>query len=182
MRYIDVKRARELAEEALELLPHDDRPYRRSALHVLIGCLCYEEDPDLDELAGRMDEARAIGDAPESFAGVKLLWFEGLAQWRQGRPDEAVPALRDAYEGLLKHGAYVNAATCALDLARVHLEAGDMDSAVGVAGMLFPVLGSLRHEREALSALTIFRRAAAERALTVELVRDVRGRVEGVGR
>jgi tetratricopeptide (TPR) repeat protein len=179
LRYFDVGRARENAEEALKLLPDDDRPYRRSALHVLIGCLCYEEEPDLDELAVRMDEARAIGDAPESFAGTKLLWFEGLTHWRQGRPGEAVPALRDAYDGLLQHGAHVNAATCALDLARVHLEAGDMGSASGVAGMLFPVLGALRHETEALSALAIFRRAATERTLTVELVQDVQGRVEG---
>jgi hypothetical protein len=79
-----------------------------------------------------------LNDDPATFAGVKLLWFEGLASLRRGEPD-AAPKLRQAFDGLVKHGAYVNAATCALDLAQAHLDAGDKASAFAVAGLVFPV-------------------------------------------
>ena len=90
--------------------------------------------------------------------------------------------LLDAYNGLPRHGAYVNAATCALDLADAHLAADDMEAAANVAGKLFPVLGALRHEREARAALRIFCRAAEGRTLDVELVDEVRRRSPGARR
>ena len=94
-------------------------------------------DADSDQLTLWLERARSIDDPPESFAGVKLKWFEGLACQRRGRPSEAVRWLDDAFTGLLDHGADVNAATCGLDLAEAHLADGDMDAAVGVAGRLF---------------------------------------------
>jgi len=76
------------------------------------------------------------------------------------------------------HGAYVNAATCGLDLAGAHLANGDMDAAAAVAGRLFPIFGKLRHNREAQASLVIFQRAAEARRLDGELIRDVRRRLE----
>jgi hypothetical protein len=178
---IDRDVAKNLAERALDVLPESDLAYRRSALHVLLGCLCYSESPDLDELDRRLDEVRALDDSPESSPGLKLIWSEGLAKLRRGQPSEAVLRLRSSYDGLLKLRAHGYAAACALDLAEAHLANGDPDAAAQVAGLLFPIFGALRHEPGATAALRLFCRAVEENRLNVDVVRDVRGRLEASG-
>ena len=179
VKHVDPERAGEVAREALTLLPDDDRAYRRAALHVILGSLCYAEDPDLEALQDWLEKARALGDPPSSYAGLKVRWFEGLEAWRSGRTAKAVETLDDVFYGLLEQECHAYAATCALDLAQVHLEAGDPQAASDVAGMLFPVLGALRHDQEALSALRIFCRAAEQRTLDTDVLQEVRRRLEG---
>jgi len=180
-RLIDPGVAKNLAEVALDTLPESDVAYRRSALHVLLGCLCYGDSPDLDELDCRLAEVRALGDSPESSPGVKLLWFEGLAKLRRGRPSEAVPRLRFSYYGLLKLRAHGYAAACALDLAEAHLADGDPEAAARVAGLLFPIFGALRHEPGATAALRLFCRAVEEKRLNIKVVCEVREQLKASG-
>jgi hypothetical protein len=45
--------------------------------------------------------------------------------------------------------------------------------------MLFPVLGALRHDQEALSALRIFSRAAEQRTLDADVLSQTRRQLEG---
>jgi hypothetical protein len=180
-RLIDRDVAKKLAGVALDVLPESDLAYRRSALHVLLGCLCYADSPDLDELDRRLDEVRALGDSPESSPSWKLVWFEGLAKLRRGQPSEAVPRLRSSYDGLLKLRVHGYAAACALDLAEAHLADGDPDAAAQVAGLLFPIFGALRHEPGATAALRLFCRAVEEKKLDIDVVREARERLEASG-
>jgi hypothetical protein len=179
VRHVDLERARQYALEALALLPDDDRAYRRAALHVVLSSLCYADDPDLEALEVWLEKVRRMDDAPSSYAGLRLRWFEGLAARRQGRPAEAVELLEGVYQGLLEYESYAYAANCALDLAQAHLDAGNGDATADLAGTLFPVLGALRHDQEALSALRIFCRAAEQRTLNAEVLAEVRRRLEG---
>jgi len=57
---------------------------------------------------------------------------------------------------------------------------GERHDANRLSGELFPVFHMLRLNREATSALMIFRRAAEQNRLTVELVRDVKARLEAI--
>ena len=78
--------------------------------------------------------------------GKRLLWFEGLAELRRGRPGAAALLLRSAFDGLAALGANGYAAACALDLAEAHLAIGDADAAAG------DVIGDVRRRIEAASA------------------------------
>jgi len=180
-RLIDRDVAKKLAEVALGILPETDVAYRRSALHVQLACLCYADSPDLDELDRRLAEVRALGDPPASSAGLRRVWFEGLAKLRRGRPAEAVPELRFSYDGLLKLRAFGYAGACALDLAEAHLMGGDADAASQVAGLIFPIFGALRHEPGATAALRLFCRAVEEKRLDVKVVRNARELLEASG-
>ncbi|MCP4656286.1 MAG: hypothetical protein GY856_12810 [bacterium] len=73
-----------------------------------------------------------------------------------------------------------DAALCCLNLAHLYLENGRPKDANRLSGELFPVFHLLRLNREATSALLIFRRAAEQDRLTVELVRDVKARIEAI--
>lgn len=166
------------AREALSHLPPADRAYYRCAVHIILTRLC-RSGGNLSELDLWLRTARELGDSPDSYAGVKLSWFEGLAHARHGRYDAAVAVLDQARSDLLRyHGGL--AAVCAMDLALIHLNMGRRQAARDLAGRLFPVFQALRISREATAALTLYVSAARRDALSVELVSEIRDRLESV--
>lgn len=104
---------------------------------------------------------------------LRVQWLSGRIATGRGRNEEA----RGAFEQLIRDfsrldNAY-DTALVSLDLALLHLEAGETAEVRVLAAKMVWIFGAQRVHREALAALTLFCKAAESETATVELVRHV---------
>lgn len=166
---------------ALEHLdPDQDATYYRCAVHNLASALCLGgDDRGLDDW---LERSRSLaGFEPGSPGALKARWLEGLAAVHRGDAQCAEAVLEEARGGFLRLGLAAEAATVAMDLARLYLETGRGAEARRLAGELFPIFQALRSQREVAAALNLYVNAAMLDRLSLELVRKVRGGIAAVG-
>jgi tetratricopeptide (TPR) repeat protein len=129
--------------------------------------------------AGRADEARTLlpelrrmarklGSRPEN---LRVLWTQGLVYHHLGHHALAAEAIAQARDGFAAESIGYDAALATLDLALVHLDAGDPESAFALAADLPPLFAARDVDREAAAALAVVHRAMEEQTLTREIVR-----------
>ncbi len=110
-----------------------------------------------DAFAALKSAQRAVGGEPEwpwvyPFDDAKLAGYQGAVATHVGRPDAAIPALRDA----LNPGPSKARARTLADLAMSQLAAGDLDRAAHAAGEAF-ALGSAMGSRRVVRRVRVVR-------------------------
>ncbi len=104
---------------------------------------------------------------------IRRRWLEGRIHEGLGELYEAAAALREVRSIFAEEERAFDNALVTLDLAAVHLQAGQTDEVKRLAEELYPVFRSHDVHRHAVAALILFKQAAATEAATVGLVRDL---------
>jgi LuxR family maltose regulon positive regulatory protein len=127
-------RARRLCEQALQIASDGGSPFLRATadLHVALAELDLELD-DLTSAEAHLETARVLAERT-SITENRYRWFVVMAQVRTAVGDHpAAQALLDQAEALYRHGFYPDVRPIAATKARVHVAAGDVNSAVAWA-------------------------------------------------
>jgi len=182
-----LQRTRGRLPEALEALAAAARrlaegelPYPLlGAVHERALCLCeLERAAEAEALVARHLDLYEASDDPH--VGAILRGLQGRIALGLGRLGEAEEAHASSRDALLSLGRTYDALLASLDLALVHLEAGDGDELERLSGELVGLFRSRDVPRETVAALRLLARAAAQRRATRDLVERLRRRVEAV--
>jgi tetratricopeptide (TPR) repeat protein len=142
----------------------------------------------LDNLgrAGRYAEAEALlpevraccQEAGTGLDALRLRWSEGRIAAGLGRTEEA----RRTFEGIrhefTARDMTYDAALVTLELAALYIEEGRTSEVRDLAREMIEVFRAQDVHREALAALAVFHSAAVLETATVELTREIAGRLE----
>ncbi|HXO19760.1 MAG TPA: helix-turn-helix domain-containing protein [Thermoanaerobaculia bacterium] len=126
---------------------------------------CTEAEPLLGEvrdLSGKM--ANRLG-------AVRLRWLEGRIAAGLGRVQEAIQAFLQVRGEFASHRMAYDAALVSLELAEVYAAEHRTGDVKTLARQMAPIFQAQDVHREALAAIALFRRAAEEERVTVELAR-----------
>jgi len=104
---------------------------------------------------------------------VRLRWLEGRIAYGQGRIEEAMIALRQVRAEFALRGIAYDTALVTLELSALLAMERRASEVKDLARHLVPIFQAQDVHREALAALTIFRKAAEEETLTAELAREL---------
>jgi len=156
---------------AAPLLEATGEPRLRAVLHFnVISNLCplgrYEEAEELLPLVREL----VVGLGNELDL-VRVLWLSGRVAGGRGRRQEARAKLEQALREFAARGKSYDTALVALELAVLLLEDGRMAEVRALAGELLWVFSDKGIHREALAALTLFRRAVEAETLSLEQAR-----------
>jgi tetratricopeptide (TPR) repeat protein len=102
---------------------------------------------------------------------VRLRWLEGRVAAGQGRFEEAAAAFRQVRDDFERRQLPYDQALVTLELAALLVGRGRTGEVKQLARRAAPVFLALEIHREAQRALAVFRQAAAEETLSVELAR-----------
>ena len=102
---------------------------------------------------------------------LRTSWMEGWVAAGLGRREKAIAALEHVSRELARRQIPFDAALAGLELAVLYLEEGRTAEVRKLAEELLAIFKAQKVHREALAALTIFCKAAAKEAATVELAR-----------
>ncbi len=155
-----------------ELEPHLDLIVQRGLT------LCFAESARFEEALAALGELRRTvqGDMSSS-ARARVRWIEGLVHYYTGNRERAVAAITEARDGLADAGNHHDTALATLDLARIHLSAGELDRACSLASDLLPLLATGEIAPEPTTAIAAIHRAMERRELTQRNIEDVVMRV-----
>jgi tetratricopeptide (TPR) repeat protein/DNA-binding XRE family transcriptional regulator len=103
----------------------------------------------------------------------RLDWANGKVAAGQGRTAEAIDAFSRVRAAFMAQGNSYDAALVTLELAEIHAALGHTVEVKALARESAPVFQAQGVHREARQALELFRRAAEEERITVELVHGV---------
>ncbi len=174
----DYERAQACLTDAMALLPAKGDSRHVSAVANLARCHL--------ELSSTPANLRAvtvlIRQAAElmkrgSYNELKLRWLDGKLQHRLENLDASLELLESARQGIDERGDRYDRALIVLDIAELHLERGDLESAHELARASFGVLSALRKDEEAYKAMQVFYRAGVALSLDRALVDSVRERL-----
>ncbi len=174
----DFERATPLTETALSFLPRDGDRFHLSAVFNLARCRL-ELDSSVEDLEAAISLLLEAASYIESgtYPEFKLFWVQGLLLQRLGRFKESLVILETAQAGIEAGPNGLDQALLMLDLADLHLDLGNPQSAQQLALSSFPTLKLLRTNPEAYRALKTFHRAAQDKALDSALIASVRDRL-----
>jgi transcriptional regulator with XRE-family HTH domain len=146
-------------------------PRLRFALHFnVITNLCplgrYEEAEELLRLVQEL-----VVELGNELDLVRVLWLSGRVAGGRGRRQEARAKLGQALREFAARGKSYDTALVALELAVLLLEDGCRAEVRALAGELLWVFTDQGIHREALAALTLFRRAVEAETLSLEQAR-----------
>lgn len=159
--------------QALELIDSEREPrLLLSARHNLIGYLVE---------AGRFMEAHTL------FVQTRPLyrkfddpWTQNRYRWIQGmiargleQPKEAEAFFLAAREGFVAEGIPYDTALVSLELAMLYLEQGRLAELRRIAAEMVVIFSSRQIHREALAAISFFRRAVQSERANLDLLRQV---------
>lgn len=169
--------------------------WHEEAIRVLregLSLLDWEREPRLVLMArhnlawfltdcGRGEEARAYlerfrhtyAQFHDTWTELRLLWLSGRIAAATGRLEEAGEALREVRRRFLAVGQGYEASLVTLELANLYLKERRTSDVRQLAREILPVFLSQDVHREALSALTVFQRAAEADGATPHLVRQI---------
>ena len=151
-----------------------------SAAHHLALALAEDHEANPVEALYWLRYAQRINQQPESsFSQIKLLWAEGRILEKQGMLSEAEHFLQTVRLRLREHRSLGDYALASLDLAGIYLKQSRPREVRMLAGELFPVFHQLQGDRAALEGLKRFHRAAIAEALSLEVLRSIKGILKG---
>jgi tetratricopeptide (TPR) repeat protein len=167
------ERAIELLREAHRLIDTGLEP--RLALCVQHNLIDWLTD------AGRALEAQGLmaksGEIYRRFDDpplrLKRLWVQGKIARGLGQLEDAARLLARVREGWIELGIGYEAALAALDLAGVSAQLGRTSEVKRLAEEMLPIFRSRDVHREAIAALIVFQRAAADEHATLALVEEL---------
>jgi tetratricopeptide (TPR) repeat protein len=127
---------------------------------------------------GRHEEAEALLPAVVRLAldtknedyQVRVRWLAGRVAVGRGRPEEALVVFRSVQGHFMKGGNAYDAALVSLDLAKLHLERGEVATVKRLAEDMAPIFVDVGVHHHAQEALRIFYEAAVTEVASVELV------------
>lgn len=167
-----------LIERGLELLDAARDPRMAlAAKHNLALFRC--ESGDLDRAASLVGELLPLYSARrERISLLKLRWLEGKLAQAQERLPQAEEAFLEVQREFLDRELGFDAALVTLDLAGVYLEQHRADDLKSLAAQVLPVFRTLEIHREALVALTLFKRAVDLQEVTLRWITDLSAYLE----
>lgn|SRR5215210_5802049 len=116
--------------------------------------------------------SRTLGGALDR---VRLQWVMAKVAAEQGETDRAITLFLQVRGEFASRKIWFDTALASLEIAVLYAEQGKVQEVKGLARHLVPVFQAQDVHREALAALTLFRRAAEEERVTVELAKSLRG-------
>ncbi len=168
------RRALALFRDAIKHLEGSDDPVLSGKVlasnYAFYLCEAGEVEQALDLIASAT--ASQISDPKQR---CLAFWREGLIFHRAGQSHRAVSRFTAASTGFCALEDAHNYALCSLDLAAVLAERGDNHQVKRIALETMEIFHSLAVPQDAWTAWLLFARAAREDALSVTLVREVRG-------
>lgn len=105
---------------------------------------------------------------------VRLQWATAKVAAEQGETDRAITLFLQVRGEFASRKIWFDTALASLEIAVLYAEQGRTEEVKGLARHLVPVFQAQDVHREALAALTLFRRAAEEERVTVELAKSLR--------
>ena len=159
----------ETLRKAAPLVEHEGGPPRlRLALRfTLTANLCrLERHQEAWELLPQVREL-----ATEVLDLVRLRWLEGRVAAGLGDRAGALATLNEVRRAFLNHAKAYDIALVSLELAALLLEDGQTKQVQEIARELAPVFFAQGVHREVLAALKLFRDAAEQEAVTLDLTR-----------
>ncbi len=167
-----------LIESGLARLdPARDPRTALAAKHNLALFRC--ERGDLDRATSLVKELLPLYAARrERLSLLRLRWLEGKLAQAQRRLPQAEEAFLEVQSAFLERQLGYDAALVTLDLAQVYLEQGRIADLQLLAAQVLPVFCSLDIHREALVALTLFKRAVDMQEVTLRWIHELSAYLE----
>jgi hypothetical protein len=116
---------------------------------------------------------------PDRVTRIRRRWLRGLIALETGDP-AAESLLQGVIRDFLDTGRVVIAAVAALDLARLYLADRRVDELDAVVASLVRIFSRAGIHREAAACVTILARSVAERAVSGQMIAELRQRLERV--
>jgi transcriptional regulator with XRE-family HTH domain len=120
--------------------------------------------PEIRALARRLDN---------QLDDLRVGWLEAKVAAGRGRTDEALAGFARVRAGFAKREIAYDAALVTLEMAELHAALGQTAEVKRLARESLPIFRAQAVHREARRALDLFRRAADEERVTVELIRGL---------
>jgi transcriptional regulator with XRE-family HTH domain len=120
-----------------------------------------------------LPEVRAMARRLGRLDVARVDWLEGKIALGLGRHEEAIAALERARDEFRRQAISYDTALLTLELAEVHAALGRFAQVKTLTLESAPVFREQRVHREARRALEVFRRAAEEERVTVDLIRRI---------
>lgn len=161
--------------EALRALDAEQEPQLYNwARHNLATYLCDSKD---------FAQARQVlSQVPREKEGrttcARRLWLEGRIAKGLEEMEQAESLFKGAIDAFRRLRMPLFVALCMLDLAELYLEEGRARDLMNLAGDLDPLFSMPELHAEASQALLLFQNAALQQLLSVQLLREVRSRLE----
>ncbi|HET9227757.1 MAG TPA: helix-turn-helix transcriptional regulator [Thermoanaerobaculia bacterium] len=169
----DLDRAISTLEEAEPQIDREREPRLwLCARHNRMWCLT---------TAGRHQEAEELLPEVRSLSlklgkeldRIRLRWAEGRIAAGLGRTQQGIDLLTQVRAEFVSRTMWFDAALVTLELAVVFLQQGRTDMVKTLAAHLGPIFKSNGVHREALAALSLFRKAADQEKVTLEMARKL---------
>jgi tetratricopeptide (TPR) repeat protein len=127
-----------------------------------------------DEAAPLVAEVRQLAvDLGDEIHLVRTLWLQARLLAGQGRRMEARTSLEQVRRDFATRGMAYDLALVSLNLAMLYLEDGETRPVATLAIQMEPIFRSRKVHREALMALGVFRQAARQETLTLDLAQRI---------
>lgn len=163
--------------EALRGLDSEKEPQLYAwALHNLANLLCHSEQ--FNEARRTLTQAKRGGEGKTTIA--RRLWLEGRIAKGLLEKERAESFFEDAIRAFKDLSLPLHVGICTIDLAELYLEEGRARDVLSLAESLDPLLGTPDLHGEASKALLFFQNAALQQFLSVQIIREVRARLERV--
>jgi transcriptional regulator with XRE-family HTH domain len=150
-------------------------------LSKLVNNLCLSER--YTEASERLSQVRELAiQQGNDLDMLRVVWLEARLASGEGRTEDAVAGFERVRQDFTARGLPYDAALASLDLALLWLKAGRSREVLEIARAMTWIFQAQGISREALGALTLFREAAQNEAVTVDLVQRVIAEVRGGNR
>ena len=160
-----------LLEEAVPVVDEDREPrlwlcLRHNLLDYLSKVERFEEAEEL------LPEVRALSaKLGKELDRIRLRWAEGRIAAGLGRTQQGIDLLTQVRAEFVSRTMWFDAALVTLELAVVFLQQGRTDMVKTLAVHLAPIFKSNGVHREGLAALNLFRKAADQEKVTLDMAR-----------
>ncbi len=127
-----------------------------------------------EEAEELLSEVRALSQKlGKELDRVRLRWAEGRIAVGLGRTQDGIDLLTQVRAEFVSRKIWFDAALVTLELAVVFLQQGRADMVKTLAAHLAPIFKSNGVHREAMAALVLFRKAAEQQKVTLEMARKL---------
>jgi transcriptional regulator with XRE-family HTH domain len=161
-----------LCEAGQTAVPVDDGRLALCVQHNLADNLS-----KLDRFAEADGLLPAVRELSRKYGGeidaVRLLWTVGRVAAGLGRIEEGIEALAKVRGGFASRGMGYDTALVSLELSLLYARQGRAEQVKNLARHMTPIFKAQDVHREALAALTLFRRAAEQERVTEEFAREM---------
>lgn len=168
-------------EAAVQIPENQSGRLHLAAQHGQTLCLC--DLGDFPAARALIEQHAALYDRfDDAWTVLRRVFAEGRIAAGLGERETAVELLGRARSGFLGIGSGYDAALAGLDLAELHLRAGEVAEVKRLAEEMFEVFEARDVHGEALRALRTFQRAVAAEQITLAFIARLRGYLRGARR